>query len=134
VNEFSGPLESYFKESFNFMKHGARDHSATLKFNPNESEWMIYHACVDYLFTFGIAPPEALFFLVYMTDHWPWLLRKDASDPLRELREEQRAGAAGNVVARADVARSLMKLHQFAAHLRETGERDHPLLRQASPR
>lgn len=133
VAEFSEDMEDYLKASFNFMKHGARDQNATLKFNPNESEWVIYHACVDYLFVFSVAPPEALLFLVYMTDQWPWLIRAGTLDPLKSLREQEQAKVRGAKVSRANVARTLMDLHQFAAHLREVGEHDHPLLRPAEP-
>jgi hypothetical protein len=136
ASEFTEEVENFFKASFNFMKHGTKDYNAVLRFNPNESEWVIYHACVDYLATFGIAPPEALFFLVYMTEQWPWLIRQETADPVRALREQARGKAEGGKVARQDVARSLLNLHQFAAHLRNIGEHDHPLLRQSltSPR
>ena len=113
------------------MKHGAKDPAATLRFNPNESEWVIYHACVDYLAAFGVAPPEALLFLVYMTDHWPWLVRPEANDPVRVLREQARHNTPGSKLGRQDVANSLMNLHRFASHLREVGEHDHPLIRHA---
>lgn len=132
ASEFDEKFESYLRTSFNFMKHGAKDATATLRFNPNESEWVIYHACVDYLATFGVAPPEALLFLVYMTDHWPWLVRREATDPVRALREEARRNSDGDKVSRQDVARSLMNLHRFASQLREAGEHDHPLIRHAS--
>jgi hypothetical protein len=129
ASEFDEVFEDYLKTSFNFMKHGARDPSAKLRFNPNESEWVIYHACVDYLATFEVAPPEASLFLVYMTDHWPWLVRKEATDPVRTLREQLRRNAKGDKVSREDVATSLMNLHRFAAHLRDTDQHDHPLIR-----
>lgn len=131
VGEFSEEFETYLKASFNFMKHGARDAGATMTFNPSESEWVIYHACVDYLATFAVAPPEALLFLVYMTDHSPWLVRSGSADPVRELREQERGKAEGDKVERQDLARTLMALHQFAAHLRGVGQHDHPLLKQA---
>jgi hypothetical protein len=133
ASEFDEKFENYLKVSFNFMKHGAKDPSATLRFNPNESEWVIYHACVDYLAAFGVAPPEALLFLVYMTDHWPWLVRREATDPVRALREQTRRDAQGDKMGRQDVASSLKNLHQFATHLREAGEHDHPLIRNVSP-
>ncbi|MFN3559277.1 MAG: hypothetical protein ACK4UQ_08310 [Brevundimonas sp.] len=129
ASEFDEKFEDYLKASFNFMKHGTKDPSATLRFNPNESEWVIYHACVDYLATFQVAPPEASLFLVYMTEHWPWLVRQEASDPVRTLREQLKRSAKGDKVSREDVATSLMNLHRFAAHLREVGQHDHPLIR-----
>lgn len=131
ASEFDERFESYLRTSFNFMKHGARDAASTLRFNPNESEWVIYHACVDYLAAFGVAPPEALLFLVYMTDEWPWLVRQGATDPVRALREEARRNAQADKVGRPDVARALMNLHRFGSHLREVGEHDHPLIRDA---
>lgn len=129
ASEFDEEFEDYLKTSFNFMKHGAKDPNATLRFNPNESEWVIYHACVDYLATFQIAPPEASLFLVYMTDHWPWLVRQEATDPVRTLREELRHRTKGDKVSREDIATSLANLHRLAAHLREAGQHDHPLIR-----
>lgn len=131
ASEFDEKFESYLKTSFNFMKHGAKDPTETLRFNPNESEWVIYHACVDYLAAFGVAPPEALLFLVYMTDHWPWLVRPETADPVRALREQLRRNTQSDKVSRQHVANSLMNLHRFANHLREVGEHDHPLIGDA---
>ncbi len=115
-------------EAFNFMKHGARDPEAVLVFNPEESEWVIYAACVDYLAAFGIAPPEALLFLVYMTDQRPALIRRDVEDPFRTLRAEERLRAGGKKIERKHVAKTLMRLHQYGAHLRATGQINHPLI------
>lgn len=117
-------------EAFNFMKHGARDPNATLKFNPKESEWVIYAACVDYLAAFGVASPEALVFLVYMTDQRPDLIRRDVADPFETLRQQEKLKSGGKLIERDQVARTLIQLHRFADHLKRKGETAHPLLRQ----
>lgn len=117
-------------EAFNFMKHGARDPNATLRFNPEESEWVIYSACVDYLAAFGVASPEALLFLVYMTDQRPALIQQDVADPFEALRQQERLKSRGKPIERDQVARTLIRLHRFADHLNRKGETSHPLLRQ----
>ena len=121
-------------EAFNFMKHGARDPNATLKFNPEESEWVIYAACVDFLAAFGVASPEALLFLVYMTDQRPALIRQDVADPFETLRQQERLKSGGKPIGRDQVAKTLIKLHRFADHLKRKGETPHPLLRQPKVR
>lgn len=121
-------------EAFNFMKHGSKDPSAVLKFNPGESEWVIYAACVDYLAAFGVAPPEALLFLVYMTDQRPALIRLDVDDPFRTLREQERVKTRGQKIERQHVAKTLIELHQFAQHLQRAGKSEHPLIRQRKVR
>jgi hypothetical protein len=115
-------------EAFNFMKHGAKGPEAVLLFNPGESEWVIYAACVDYLAAFGVAPPEALMFLVYMTDQRPELIRPEVEDPFRTLRYQERIRSGGRKIERKHVAKSLVELHQYAAHLRKTGQTNHPLI------
>lgn len=117
-------------EAFNFMKHGARDPTATLKFSPKESEWVIYAACVDYLAAFSVASPEALLFLVYMTDQHPDLIQRNVADPFETLRQQERLKSEGKPVDRDQVAETLVKLRRFADHLKRKGETAHPLLRQ----
>lgn len=121
-------------EAFNFMKHGSKDPDAVMSFNPGESEWVIYAACVDYLAAFGVAPPEALLFLTYMTDQKPELIREDVDDPFRAIRDQERIKNRGRKIDRHDVAKTLARLDRFAAHLRETGRTDYPLLKQAEHR
>lgn len=132
TGEHQAQIAFAMTEAFNFMKHGAKDHNAVLRFNPGESEWMIYAACVDYLAAFGAAPPEALLFLVYMTDQTPELIRADVDDPFRSLRALERMKSGGKMIERHHVAKSLVKLRRFADHLLKTGQRDHPLVRKAS--
>lgn len=129
TGEHQAQIAFAMTEAFNFMKHGAKDPNAVLRFNPGESEWVIYAACVDYLAAFGVAPPEALLFLVYMTDQRPELIRKDVDDPFRSLREQERIKSGGKKIKRRHVAKSLVKLRQFAEHLLRTGQHDHPLIR-----
>jgi hypothetical protein len=129
TGEYQEQVAHAITEAFNFMKHGAKDPNVMLRFNPGESEWVIYAACVDYLATFGVAPPEALLFLVYMMDQRPELIRKNVEDPFRGLREQERVKSGGKKIERRHVAKSLVKLHRFAEHLRRSGQHDHPLIR-----
>lgn len=126
--EYRDQVAYAISEAFNFMKHGARDPEAVLVFNPEETEWVIYSACVDYLAAFGVAAPEALLFLVYMTDQRSELIRPDVEDPFRSLRAQERIKSGGRKIERKHVAKTLMKLHQYAAHLRKTGQTHHPLI------
>jgi len=129
--EYRERMTYMIAEAFNFMKHGSRDPDAVLNFNPGESEWVIYAACVDYLAAFGVAPPEALLFLTWMTDQRPELIRPDVDDPFRSIREQERIKSRGRKIDRRDVAKTLARLDRFAAHLRKTGRTDYPLLKQA---
>ncbi len=131
TGEYQGQVAFAMTEAFNFMKHGAKDANVVLRFNPGESEWVIYAACVDYLAAFGVAPPEALLFLVYMTDQRPELIRESVDDPFRSLREQEHVKSGGKKIERRHVAKSLVKLRRFADHLLKTGQRDHPLVRTA---
>lgn len=126
--EYRDQVAYALSEAFNFMKHGTKDPEAVLVFNPGESEWVIYAACVDYLAAFGVASPEALLFLVYMTDQRPELVRPGVEDPFRSLREQERIKTGGRKIERKHVAKTLMKLHQYAAHLRKSGQTGHPLI------
>jgi hypothetical protein len=126
--EFRDQVAYAVSEAFNFMKHGAKDSEAVLVFNPEESEWVIYAACVDYLAAFGVAPPEALLFLVYMTDQRPELIRPDVDDPFRALRDQERIKSGGRQIERRHVAKTLVRLHQYAAHLRKSGQVNHLLI------
>jgi hypothetical protein len=133
LDSLSGDLREhmYFhmRESFNFMKHGAKDADETLNFNPTETEWLIYSACVDYLAAFGVAPPEALLFLTYMTDQTPALIRHDVEDPFVSLRQKHRKRTHGARMERRHVARMLAELDELAKDLRARRVKDHPLLR-----
>jgi hypothetical protein len=130
--EYREQISYMISEAFNFMKHGSRDPEAVLKFNPGESEWVIYSACVDYLAAFGVAPPEALLYLTYMTDQRPELIRPDAEDPFRSLRDQERVKTRGRKIERQHVAKSITGLDRIAANLRASGRTDHPLLKQPS--
>lgn len=128
TGEYRDQVAYALSEAFNFMKHGAKDPEAVLVFNPAESEWVIYAACVDYLAAFGVASPEALLFLVYMTDQRPELIGPDVDDPFRDLRRQERIKTRGQKIERKHVAKTLMKLHRYAAHLRSSGQTNHPLI------
>lgn len=69
-----------------------------------------------------------------MTDQRPALIRQDIADPFDTLRQQEKLKSGGKPIERDQVAKTLIKLHRFADHLKRKGENTHPLIRQPKVR
>jgi hypothetical protein len=84
-------FRALLNEAENFFKHADRDHEATLDFNPDGSEILIYDVCTKYWELTGEQPP---LFQIFRT--WFMALRRDLFNMPPEM-TAQLSRAAGAI-------------------------------------
>jgi hypothetical protein len=67
--EYHKLIKEKLNEAENFFKHADHDHDATLKFNPEQSEFLIYEACTTYSILTGEVPPLLKVYKVWYISH-----------------------------------------------------------------
>jgi hypothetical protein len=77
--EYVEPMLEMVDEPFNFMKHGARDTDATLRFTPFLAEQILFFCCVDFMQIFKEANLELNLFMAYSLRKHPELFLPTAA-------------------------------------------------------